>query len=54
MVPERSPYHEFTVGLDNLGFGKLRVFRFDYIHSYQNGNQGDGVVFGIKLLNILE
>jgi hypothetical protein len=53
-VPNRSPYHEFTVGLDNLGFGKLRIFRFDYVHSYQNGVQGNGVVFGIKILNIIE
>ncbi len=54
MVPERNPYHEFTIGLDNLGFGKFRVFRFDYIRSYQHGFQGDGVVFGIKILDIVE
>lgn len=53
-VPERKSYHEFTVGLDNLGFGKFRFFRIDYVHSYQNHNDGDGVVFGIKLLNILD
>lgn len=53
-VPDRSPYHEFTVGLDNLGFGKFKFFRVDYVHSYQNGDHGDGVVFGIKLLNVLE
>ncbi|SCY64558.1 DUF5686 and carboxypeptidase regulatory-like domain-containing protein [Flavobacterium caeni] len=53
-VPDRSPYHEFTAGLDNLGFGKFKVFRVDYIHSYQAGNHQDGVVFGIKLLNVLE
>ncbi len=53
-VPERKAYHEFTVGLDNLGFGKFRFFRVDYVHSYQNGDHGDGVVFGIKLLNVLD
>ncbi len=53
-VPDRSPYHEFTVGLDNLGFGKFKFFRVDYIHSYQGGKQLDGVVFGLKLLNALE
>ncbi len=52
-VPGRSPYHEFTIGLDNLGFGKFRMFRVDYIRSYQNGYQGDGVIFGLKFLNFL-
>ena len=53
-VPDRKPYQEFSVGLDHLGFGKFRFFRLDYVRSYQNGFQGDGVVFGIKLLNMLE
>jgi hypothetical protein len=53
-APKRSPYHEYTVGLNNLGFGKFKIFRLDYIHSYQNGHQEDGVVFGLKILNILE
>jgi hypothetical protein len=53
-VPDSKPYTEFTVGLDNLGFGKLKVFRFDYVHSYQNGIQENGVVFGLKILNVLD
>ncbi|MES2410343.1 MAG: DUF5686 and carboxypeptidase regulatory-like domain-containing protein [Bacteroidota bacterium] len=53
-VPDRKPYQEFSVGLDNLGFGKYRLFRVDYVRSYQNGFQGDGVVFGLKFLNVLE
>jgi hypothetical protein len=53
-IPERKPYQEFTVGLDNLGFGKFRMLRVDYVRSYQNGYQGDGVIFGLKFLNILE
>ena len=53
-VPDRKPYQEFTVGLDNLGFGKIRIFRVDYIRSYQNGYQGDAVLFGLKFLNVLE
>jgi hypothetical protein len=51
-VPKRSPYHEYTVGLDQLGFGKFKVFRIDYIHSYQSGHQEDGVIFGLKILDI--
>jgi Family of unknown function (DUF5686)/CarboxypepD_reg-like domain len=53
LIPKKSPYHEFTVGLDNLGFGKFKIFRLDYVRSYQNGYQGDGVVFGLKFLNVL-
>lgn len=53
-IPNRKPYQEFSVGLDNLGFGKVRLFRVDYVRSYQNGFVSDGVVFGLKFLNILE
>ncbi|WP_445452699.1 DUF5686 and carboxypeptidase regulatory-like domain-containing protein [Flavobacterium sp. 25HG05S-40] len=53
-IPERKPYQEFSVGLDNLGFGKLKFLRVDYVRSYQNGYQGDGVIFGLKFLNVLE
>ena len=53
-VPERRPYHEFSVGLNNLGFGKFKIFRVDYVRSYQGGFQTDGVVFGLKFLNVLD
>ena len=53
-IPDKKPYTEFTIGLDNLGFGKLKIFRFDYVHSNQNGVPENGVVFGLKILNILE
>lgn len=53
-IPDRKPYNEFSVGLDNLGFGKFRIFRFDYVRSYQGGFLEDGVVFGLKFLNILD
>lgn len=53
-IPDRKPYQEFSVGLDNLGFGKFRILRVDYIRSYQNGYQGDAVVFGFKFLDVLE
>lgn len=49
VVPNSKPYSEFTIGLGNLGFGKFKIFRIDYIRSYQSGYQGDGVVFGLKL-----
>ena len=53
-VPNRIPYTEYTIGLDNLGFGKFKLFRLDYIRSYQNGYIGDGVIFGLKILNALD
>lgn len=53
-VPNTKPYSEVTIGLDNLGFGKFKLFRIDYVRSYQNGFKGDGIVFGLKFLNILE
>jgi len=53
-VPDRKPYSEASIGLDNLGFGKFRFFRFDYVRAYQGGYRGDGVVFGLKFLNILD
>ena len=45
---DNKPYQEFTIGLDNIGWGKWRFLRFDYIRSYQNGYQGDALVFGLK------
>ena len=53
-VPNRNSYHEFSIGLDNLGFGKFKLFRLDYVRCYQNGYQGDGLIFGLKFLNIIE
>lgn len=53
-VPNKKPYTEISVGLDNLGFGKFKLFRLDYVRSYQNGYQGDGIVFGLKILNMLD
>lgn len=48
-VPNLKPYQEFSAGFDNIGIGKLRIFRVSYVRAYQNGFQGDGFVFGIKM-----
>ncbi len=53
-IPNQKPYQEFSVGLDNLGFGKFRLLRVDYLRSYQGGYQSDAVIFGLKFLDILE
>lgn len=53
-LPNVKPYQEVSIGLDNLGFGKLKIFRLDYVRSYQSGYQRDGVVFGLKILNLVD
>ncbi|AXG75169.1 carboxypeptidase-like regulatory domain-containing protein [Flavobacterium arcticum] len=52
-TPDYKPYSEFTAGFDNVGFGKFKMLRIDYVRSYQNGFQTDGVIFGLKFLDIL-
>lgn len=47
-VPNVKPYQEFSVGFDNIGFGKFRFLRIDYVRAYQNGYQGDGILFGLR------
>lgn len=53
-TPEHKPYMEFTAGFDNLGWGKFRFLRIDYIRSYESGFLSDGVIFGLTFLDILE
>ena len=48
-IPIFKPYQEISVGFDNIGWGKFRFLRIDYVRSYQNGFQGDGIMFGLKL-----
>lgn len=50
---EQKPYSEFSVGLDNVGFGKFRFLRIDYVRSYYNGESMGAIVFGLKFLGIV-
>lgn len=53
-IEGQAPYQEFSVGLDRLGFGKFKVFRIDYVRSYQGTNfNTDGIMFGLKFLDVL-
>lgn len=45
---DNKPYQEYSIGLDNIGWGKFRFFRIDYLRSYQNGFVNDAFVFGLK------
>ena len=48
VTSDNKPYQEMTVGLDRIGFGKFKIFRVDYVRSYQDGFIGDGLMFGLK------
>ncbi len=50
---DRKPYSEFSVGVDNLGFGMYRLLRVDYVRSNYNGVQDGAFVFGLKFLDLL-
>ncbi len=47
-TPDFKPYQEYTVGIDNIGWGKWRFLRVDYVRSYQSGFQSDAILFGLK------
>ena len=53
-IENNKPYTELSVGIDNLGFGKYRVLRLDYVVSNYQGNQEGAFIFGLKFLGILE
>lgn len=54
MTTDNTPYQEVSVGLDNIGWGKYRFLRIDYVHSYF-GNQSKGAfIFGLKFLNMFD
>jgi hypothetical protein len=44
-----KPYTEYSVGLDNLGFGKWRFLRVDYVRSNFGGIKNSGFLFGVTL-----
>lgn len=48
MSPDYKPYHEVSVGFNNIGIGAFRFLRVDYVRSYQGGFVTDGVVFGLN------
>lgn len=48
-VSDYKPYMEFTAGFSNVGFGKFRFFRVDYVRSYSGSAfQKDGIMIGFK------
>ncbi|MDT8347320.1 MAG: DUF5686 family protein, partial [Flavobacteriaceae bacterium] len=53
LATDRKPYSEWSVGLDNVGFGKFRPFRIDYVRSNIGGVENDGLIIGLKFLEFL-
>ncbi|HZW77970.1 MAG TPA: DUF5686 and carboxypeptidase regulatory-like domain-containing protein [Flavobacteriaceae bacterium] len=51
---EHKPYSELSVGLDNVGFGNLRLLRIDYVHSFFGNTNKGAFIFGLKFLQILD
>ncbi|MDP3314019.1 DUF5686 and carboxypeptidase regulatory-like domain-containing protein [Lutibacter sp.] len=47
LTKDNKAYSELTIGLNKLGFGKLRFLRLDYVKSYYNGVSQNGLVFGL-------
>ncbi|MGB1284192.1 MAG: DUF5686 and carboxypeptidase regulatory-like domain-containing protein [Polaribacter sp.] len=41
----KKPYTEYAVGLDNLGWGKWRILRVDYVRFKYGGVSNNGVLF---------
>jgi len=47
---ENTPYTEWSVGLDNIGWSKYRFLRLDYVRSSGLGNPHGALIFGLKFL----
>ncbi|WP_036825322.1 DUF5686 and carboxypeptidase regulatory-like domain-containing protein [Polaribacter sp. Hel1_85] len=50
-MADKKPYTEYSVGLDNIGFGKWRFLRIDYVKSYHAGIKNDGLLFRLSMFN---
>ncbi|MEE9406844.1 MAG: DUF5686 and carboxypeptidase regulatory-like domain-containing protein [Polaribacter sp.] len=48
-MADKKPYTEYSVGLDNVGFGKWRFLRVDYVRSNYGGVKNDGLLFRLSL-----
>ena len=48
-MADRKPYTEYSIGLDNIGFGKWRFLRIDYVKSFHAGIKNDGLLFRLSM-----
>ena len=47
----KNPYSEYAVGIGNIGFGKWRFLRIDYVRSNHAGIKNKGLMFKLSLFN---
>lgn len=45
---DQQPYMEWNIGLENIGFKKLKFLRVDYVQSHHNGRQNNGILLGVN------
>lgn len=50
-TPGRPSYQELSIGIDHIGWGKLRLLRLDYVMSFQGSDRHNGFVLGLKFIN---
>lgn len=48
-MADKKQYTEYAIGLDNIGFGKWRFLRIDYVQSNYGGVKNDGFLFRLSL-----
>lgn len=53
-IEGNKPYTELSLGIDNLGIGKFRFLRVDYVKSFYNGGSDGAFVFGLKFLGLFD
>ncbi len=53
-IADNKPYTEVSIGIDNLGIGKYRLLRLDYVRNFYQGTSEGAFIFGLKFLNIIE
>ncbi|ARN77051.1 hypothetical protein BST97_02995 [Nonlabens spongiae] len=49
LYTERKPYFEVSAGIDNIGLGKFRPFRIDYVHSITSDRSFGSFILGINV-----
>jgi hypothetical protein len=52
-IDGKKPYTELSLGIDNLGIGKYRLLRLDYVRSFYGGESQGAFVFGLKFLDFI-
>jgi len=49
ILESNKPYSEYAVGLSNIGWGKTRFLRVDFVKSFHHGISETGFQFGVSL-----